>query len=120
VLGAWGASAGLAACAIAFDACGLVMLMFTRPFEGLALAVPVAAGLLIWPLRRSAGERLRTLWRIGAPVLLTVGVFGVLLCGYFWRVTGSPWRPPYVVNQQTYGWPLTWPGNKPPPDRPTP
>jgi hypothetical protein len=115
VLGAWGRLRRSGRLRDSFCmACGLGMLMFTRPFEGLALAVPVAAGLLIWPLRRSARERLRRLWRIGAPVLLTVGVFGVLLCGYFWRVTGSPWRPPYVVNQQTYGWPLTLAWHKPP------
>jgi len=31
---------------------------------------------------------------------------GVMFTGYYaWRVTGSPFRLPYMVNRATYGWP---------------
>jgi hypothetical protein len=95
-------------------AAGLVILMCTRPYEGLALAVPAGIGLLIWSLRRGHGRRLRALWRIGAPVLPAVTVFGALLCGYFWRVTGNAFLLPYAVSQRTYGWPMTLAWYEPP------
>jgi uncharacterized membrane protein YobD (UPF0266 family) len=78
----------------------LVILMFTRPFEGAVLGV--AALMYIAP----------NLWKNRQfAVKAAVPAACVLACGvafnsyYCWRVTGSPVRLPYQVNRDTYGWP---------------
>ncbi len=87
---------------------GLLLLMISRPFEGLVLSLPIAAAMLAWGWKqwRDAG---RILARVVAPISIA-GAIGVSMLGYYQsRVTGSFFRPPYLVNQQTYGWPLTLP-----------
>jgi hypothetical protein len=92
---------------------GAVLVLNTRPFEGLMLSLPVVWSLLIW-LKRVPTQRLS---RSPIPGLLTL--FAVLAASavftayYCWRVTGSPFVLPYRVNQRTYGWPLTLPIFKP-------
>lgn len=80
---------------------GTAALAVSRPYEGLALCVPVAGSLAVWLLRR------RAFARVALP-LGAMAVAGFALLGfYFWRVTGDPFRLPYEVNQRTYGWPMT-------------
>ena len=77
---------------------GAVLLMNTRPFEGLVLT---GASLVYL----AAGVPLRAWARIAVPagLLLTAGL---AFTGYYnWRVTGSAMRLPYEVNRETYGWP---------------
>ncbi len=80
---------------------GAVLLMFTRPFEGL-LACLVPGGVLAWRWcpRRSVGPG--TLAKIalfgGGPVLAG----GLFLAYYQFRVTGSAWLAPYVVYERQY------------------
>jgi len=82
----------------ALMALGMVILAGGRPYEGVLLCVPV--GLLF-------------LWRLGRRPALLASVTLVLALGavglgyYCWRVTGSPFKPPYQVNRETYGWPTT-------------
>lgn len=91
---------------------GLVLLAYTRPFEGLVMAAPIAVALL-WPFRRLA--RIGDLARVAVPSTLVV-VLGILALGaYFKAITGSPVVMPYRINQQMYGWPLTLPWDHPKP-----
>jgi hypothetical protein len=88
-------------------AIGLLILINSRPFEGAALALPAAISMAIW-LWRQRGAMLRKVALEAVPAfLLVLAIGGFLTTGYFRAVTGDPLTPPYVVNQRTYGWPLT-------------
>lgn len=87
---------------------GIVIIGFTRPFEGLAVAVPACGGLAIAIARR----RVR-LW-VAIPAVAVIAAGFACLLVYDRAVTGDPLRPPYAVNQATYGWPMTLPWSHPP------
>jgi hypothetical protein len=79
---------------------GIVILANSRPYEGLLLCVGVAIVLF-----RSRHEK--DFWAsfrvVGMPVLFAVlATCGIIMAYYNWRVTGSPTRMPYQVNQETY------------------
>jgi hypothetical protein len=82
---------------------GIVLLMNTRPFEGLVLTASALA-LLAVSFWRSGVQQVS--WtKIIVPASLILGA-GLAFTGYYnWRVTGSPVRMPYEVNRDTYGWP---------------
>jgi hypothetical protein len=86
-------------------ALGIVMLLNSRPFEGGILTCCAVIYLLrlVWPqLSRNFAIWLK---RVIAPALAVL-LLGVAFTGYYdYRVTGSPFRMPYVVNRDTYGWP---------------
>lgn len=77
---------------------GLSILAFTRPFEGLLFSVPFCAALLF---------RSGCVLRFALPVAITASLTFLALGAYFFRVTGSPTRTTYTVNQKEYGWPLS-------------
>jgi hypothetical protein len=87
---------------------GVTIIGYTRPFEGLAVAVPAAVGIAIAMFRGKA-----PFW-LGVPATAVVlaGVLGLL--AYSKAVTGDPLKTPYAVNQATYGWPMTLPWFHPP------
>jgi hypothetical protein len=75
---------------------GAAILLSSRPFEGFALCV---AGLIL------CRKQLLSKAALASAVLLVVASSGL---GYYcFRVTGSPTRLPYQVNQEAYGWPMT-------------
>jgi hypothetical protein len=84
---------------------GIVLLMNTRPFEGLMLTASALAFLALG-LWRSGGGAQRVSWtKIIVPAGLILSA-GLAFTGYYnWRVTGSPLRMPYEVNRDAYGWP---------------
>lgn len=75
---------------------GAVVLLYSRPYEGCALC---AAALFV------CRKRLLSTASVAAATLLLLG--GAGLSYYCFRVTGSPVRMPYQVNQAAYGWPMT-------------
>lgn len=82
---------------------GIVVLMNTRPFEGLVLTASALVFLAIrlWPYRHKATPFVKRLIPAASIVAM-----GLVFAGYYnWRVTGSPMRMPYQVNRDTYGWP---------------
>ena len=84
-------------------ALGLIAIGFTRPFEGLGVAVPVVVALAI-----AFRNRLRVYWMcVPAAALVLAGVAALLV--YSKAVTGDPLRTPYAANQAAYGWPLGLP-----------
>ena len=81
---------------------GIVLLVLSRPYEGLLLCLPVAAVLGRWCLfgkgRPSTGVLIR---RAAFPVALIVAAVAWL--GYYdYRAFGSPLTLPYTVNRATY------------------
>lgn len=96
---------------------GAGVLLHTRPWEGFCAALPAALVLAGWLVRsrwQTFGRRLR---RVGLPAVLTVSVAGAALLGYDARVTGDPWKPPYLLDlDRYYVAPLfVWQSEKPAP-----
>ena len=80
---------------------GLVVLALSRPWEGLVAAAAALAP-LGWTALRDRGAR-RALARRALPALLVVlAAGGCWLAWYDWRVTGSPWKLPYVLYNERY------------------
>ena len=85
------------ALAIVF-AVALLILATSRPFEGLAFAVPLLVCFGI-QLREGKALSLRSpMW----PVMI-IGLCGVAFMGYYnSRTTGNPLLMPYALNERTY------------------
>jgi hypothetical protein len=81
---------------------GLAMLANSRPYEGFVLSLPVAVALLVWMLgKRRPPVRVLTR-RVVIPLLIMLLAVGAVMGYYFWRVTGSPFRMPQMVNRDAY------------------
>lgn len=80
---------------------GLGLLAITRPFEGFLAGLPAGFVMLVhlfrapWPWRDK-------LWRIVFPTALSLGAWLGWLGYYNAAVTGSPWKLPYQVHEETY------------------
>ncbi len=81
---------------------GLSILATSRPYEGLALSLPVAMALVVWCFGRRRPPRPVVVATVILPLLLVLTLNFAAMGYYFWRVTGSPWRLPEAVNRQTY------------------
>jgi len=81
-------------------AIGVVMLVVTRPYEGMLLCLPVAGNLLVGAWKRPPS--VNSIVRAAIPGLVVVLV-GIAWLGYYdLRVNGSPSTLPYTVNRATY------------------
>jgi hypothetical protein len=84
-------------------ALGVAVLANTRPYEGLVLTLTATAVILVWISRQKIKPSSKTLiLRVALPCVLLLSVVAVGMCLYFWRVTGSPFRMPYSLNQKQY------------------
>jgi hypothetical protein len=81
---------------------GLAILANSRPYEGLLLALPVAAWLIAWMLGRKGLPLQLSMRRIVLPLSLLLAVTAMAMLYYFWRTTGRPLRTPYQVTNETY------------------
>jgi hypothetical protein len=83
-------------------ALGLVILANSRPYEGAVMAAAAVVALLWWRRRRRRTFRELLSWRNAVPLLL-IGGCGLAFIGYYdYRVTGNPWKMPYMAYQDTY------------------
>lgn len=81
---------------------GLAILANSRPYEGLVFSLPIAGAMLGW-IVTSRQLPMTPLWRrVVLPLTLILGLTGVGMGYYFYRVTGSPFVMPYELNRQTY------------------
>ena len=80
---------------------GFAMLANSRPFEGLFFSLPVAAALILWMVRSQHCSR-RVLSRVVLPLSIMFLITAGAMSFYFWRITGNPFRPAYLVNLATY------------------
>ena len=83
---------------------GMAILANSRPYEGLFFCLPVAFVLLRWILGKTKYGRawpqpaLRVILPVAVILLATF-----LFMGYYnWRVTGSPFVPPFAAAAHTY------------------
>jgi hypothetical protein len=80
-------------------AAGLVILANSRPFEGLLVSLPPAwAFLRWWGGLPGGGVRGRMI----VPLLVGLALGAGLTLNYWWAVTGSPTRMPYLVYEEQY------------------
>jgi len=81
---------------------GAAILMHSRPWEGLLVAIPATAVLGVWMFRSSVGTIRSRLFGLVGPYLLIV-CMGVAAMGYYnWRTTGSATTMPYQIHSATY------------------
>jgi len=81
---------------------GVAVLANSRPYEGSVFVVPVAIALLTWMFGRKAPSWRVSLLRVLLPTSIVLAITFGAMGYYFWRVSGSPSRMPYVLNQETY------------------
>ena len=81
---------------------GLALLFNSRPYEGLLLGIPIAVVLLVWLLRNRELSARVNLVHVIVPlgIILTVTVGAMAF--YFWKTTGQPFRPAYLVYEEAY------------------
>ncbi len=98
-------------------AVGIVLLVLTRPYEGMLVCLPVAFAVGHWALRGKNRPKPAVLIRRAAlPVALIVAAIAWL--GYYdYRAFGSPLTLPYTVNRSTYAIApyYVWQGPRPEP-----
>ena len=81
---------------------GAVILMTTRPYEGMLLCAPVAVFLLArWAKTRWGGARLAFV-KIALPATMLVGAGGAILMAHNVALTGDPFTTGYTLNRMTY------------------
>ena len=87
---------------------GVALLANSRPYEGLMMLIAAAVALLWW--RRRMGRRLTELfsWRNLVPFLLIGGCVATWMAYYNYRVTGKPWKLPYMAYEDTYAMVPQW------------
>ncbi len=84
---------------------GVVLLMNTRPFEGLFLSL-LAFALSVSQYRRASAETKAAIrFNVLVPGLVVLAAGAAFTLYYSWRVTNHPFKLPYEVNRETYGWP---------------
>ena len=96
---------------LAFGA-GAVLLANTRPYEGFGLVATLLIALAWNVVKHRRGTPWRLVGRSVALWLVLLGGVGWLMTREWKAVTGDPLTMPYVLNQRTYGWPLTLPFTK--------
>jgi len=83
---------------------GMAILANSRPYEGLFFCFPVAFMLLRWLLGKTRSGRTwpQPALRVILPVAVILLVTFLFMGYYNWRVTGSPFVPPFVAAAHTY------------------
>jgi hypothetical protein len=80
---------------------GFAILANSRPFETAFFGVPVILVLAYWIFRNDENRR-TILLRTALPLALVLTVTAGFLLYYFWRTTGNPFLPAYIVNLRRY------------------
>ncbi len=81
---------------------GIAILANSRPYEGLVFCLPVAAVLVGWLFKRSPTPLRLAGRRVILPLSVALLLLGIFIAYYNWRVAGSVFLSPYVVNDRAY------------------
>ena len=81
---------------------GAVILMTSRPYEGVLLCIPVAVVLLAGLIKRRWSESRWVVLKAVLPALLMVGAGGAFLLQYNLATTGNLFKAAYELNRETY------------------
>jgi hypothetical protein len=80
---------------------GVVILLNSRPFEGVIVATGALVALIVWLVLRRL-EPAAVLRHVVLPGALALSIAAAAMAYYNFRVFDSPWRAPYQVNRATY------------------
>jgi len=83
-------------------ALGLAILANSRPYEGLVLALTVAAAMLVWLLGSRRPPLSIAMTHVVLPITLILAAAAAGTGYFYYRVTGSPFVMAYQVNRDTY------------------
>jgi hypothetical protein len=83
-------------------AAGVILLILSRPYEGILLCVPVGIALGRWILfGKNRPATVLLIRRTAAPLVLIMAAIAWM--GYYdYRAFGSPLTPPYAIDRATY------------------
>lgn len=81
---------------------GAVILMTSRPYEGMLLCIPVAVALIASLVRRRWSHVRPVVFKVMLPALLMVGAGGAILLQYNLATTGDRFKAAYELNRETY------------------
>jgi hypothetical protein len=81
---------------------GFAILANSRPYEGLFFGVPAAVAIFVWLWKLKRPELGPALKRAVVPLLAVLALTMVAMGYYFWRTTGNPFTPPYLVYEHAY------------------
>src|SRR5579863_7698305 len=96
-------------------AIGLAILANSRPYEGLALSLPLALILLWWMIGKNRPPLAVSLHRIVLPISFVLLVSALFMCHYNQRVTGRAFTMPEPLNQRIYSMTPLFLWQQPPP-----
>lgn len=92
---------------------GLAILANSRPYESVFYSFPVFLILGYRMVKKRGAELRRSLLRVVLP-LSVIGALTLAAMGYYyWRTTGNPVRPPYMLNYASYRVAPPFPWQKP-------
>lgn len=83
-------------------AIGFALLANTRPYESIFFSIPILSSMLIWAYSPRSPSWRVLLVQIAAPLAVVAAITLAGMGYYFWRVTGSPFRPAFFVDLATY------------------
>jgi hypothetical protein len=83
-------------------ACGIAILVHSRPYEGLLLTLPVCVYLAVRLFKPRGPALAAVALRLVLPAALLLAVAAAGTCYYYWRVTGNPFRMPYQAARDQY------------------
>ncbi len=81
---------------------GLSVLAISRPYEGLALSLPIVVVLLAWAIKTGRQLGVAAVVRIAMPLVLTLACTVGAMAYYNFRLTGNPLRLAYQESAATY------------------
>jgi hypothetical protein len=81
---------------------GIVILVNSRPLEGFIAMLPVTTAFTIRFLRGRLWQRTGFLWQFLLPTAVVFATGAFLTTSYNRAITGSRWKPPYLLHEQQY------------------
>jgi hypothetical protein len=81
---------------------GLALLANSRPYEGLFYSVAILIALAAWMLGKASPPLRFSTRQVLLPLVAVMALNFGLMGYYFWRTTGNPFRPPYLVDATSY------------------
>ncbi len=81
-------------------AAGLAILANSRPYEGLFYSLPIVIALAVFVFRRNTPAN--SFRNVVLPLSWAMALAFACMAYYFWRTTGNPLRPPYLIDVATY------------------
>ena len=81
---------------------GFSLLANSRPYEGLVYSIPFLIALMLFVFGPKLPPVRVLIVRIALPLTTVMALTFALMAYYFWRTTGNPLRPPYLVDVATY------------------